>query len=33
MVNYNETTDKYRSGKKRFIPKSDDVKHHDGYWY
>jgi len=33
MVNYNETTDRYRSGKKRFIPKYDYVKFYDGYWY
>ena len=33
MVNYKETTDRYRSGKKRFIPNSDYVKYHEGYWY
>ena len=33
MVNYKETTDRYRSGKKRFVPNSDYVKYHDGYWY
>ena len=33
MVNYKETADRYRSGIKRFVPKSDYVRFHNGYWY
>ena len=33
MVDYDYTSHEYRNGKKRFVPKSDYVKFHDGYWY
>ena len=33
MVDYKHTPDRYRSGKKRYVPNSDYVKYHDGVWY
>jgi len=32
MVYYKDSLDRYLSGRKRFLPNSDWVRHHDGYW-